>query len=171
MAPSPRWASRWRKASQTAWPRIDRLYLPDPVYQGGKVSRSSGAMPSARLSAGTGSPIFAERAVAVRLEHDQQPAREGVQGRQRRGDLVGIVREIVDDGDAAACADQSRDGARRPVEAGRARAAASASGRPSARAAASAASALEALWRPGTCRRTDGAAVALEREATPSGSS
>ena len=47
-----------------------------------------------------------ERAIAMRLEHDQQPAGLGGQGCQRRGDLVGIVREIVDDGHAAGRADR-----------------------------------------------------------------
>ena len=43
-----------------------------------------------------------ERAVAVRLEHDQQPPGLRGQRRQRRLDLVGVVREIVDHGHAAA---------------------------------------------------------------------
>ena len=46
-----------------------------------------------------------ERAVAMRLEHHQQSALARGQGRQRRRDLVRIVREIVDHGDAVRGAD------------------------------------------------------------------
>jgi hypothetical protein len=69
------------------------------------------------------------------------------QRRQRRGDLVGIVREIVDHRDAAGGADRLQP-ALQAFEAAERRAR-SASGTPSARAAASAASALDALCRPG----------------------
>ncbi|MNT55627.1 hypothetical protein D3C72_1928750 [compost metagenome] len=41
-----------------------------------------------------------QRSEAVRLEQDQQPPVKGVQGLQRGGDLVGVVGEVVDDGDA-----------------------------------------------------------------------
>ena len=46
-----------------------------------------------------------QRAEAVRLEHDQQAAGEGVQRGERGGDLVRVVREIVDDGDVVGFAD------------------------------------------------------------------
>ena len=46
-----------------------------------------------------------QRAEAVRLEHDQQTAWEGVQRVERGGDLIGVVAEIVDDGDATRFAD------------------------------------------------------------------
>ena len=42
----------------------------------------------------------------MRLEHDQQPPGLRAKRRQRRGDLVGIMREIVDDRDAAGLADR-----------------------------------------------------------------
>ena len=46
-------------------------------------------------------PHQLQRAEPVRLEQDQQPAVEGVQRLQRGGDLVRVVGEIIDDGDAA----------------------------------------------------------------------
>ena len=46
-----------------------------------------------------------ERTVAMGLEEEQQAAGEGVEGLQRGGDLVGVVGEVVDDGDAASLAD------------------------------------------------------------------
>ena len=52
------------------------------------------------------SPICLSGPIAVRLEHDQQAAGEGVQRRERGGDLVRVVPEIVDHGDAARRADR-----------------------------------------------------------------
>src|SRR5690606_16844785 len=47
-----------------------------------------------------------ERPEAVRLEQDQKPAVEGVQGLEGGGDLVRVVGEVVDDGDAVRGPDQ-----------------------------------------------------------------
>ena len=41
----------------------------------------------------------------MRLKQDQQPAVEGVQGLQRGRDLVGVMGEVVDDGDVAGRSD------------------------------------------------------------------
>ena len=64
---------------------------------------------SAAISGGEGGDQLVlhrpERAVAVRLEEEQQPAGEGVEGAQGGGDLVGIVPEIVDHRDAVRLAD------------------------------------------------------------------
>ena len=61
-------------------------------------------MPSAKVC-GQLVAHLGERAVAVRLEHDQQPPGLRGQRGERRGDLVGVVAEIVDHGDAAGGAD------------------------------------------------------------------
>src|SRR3546814_6089200 len=53
-------------------------------------------------------PHHLERPVAVRLEQDQQPTGKGVERIERGGDLVGIVPEIVDHGDAFRRADPFR---------------------------------------------------------------
>src|SRR3546814_2642199 len=54
-------------------------------------------------------PHHLERPVAVRLEQDQQPTGKGVERIERGGDLVGIVPEIVDHGDAFRRADPFQD--------------------------------------------------------------
>src|SRR6185503_5027326 len=57
-----------------------------------------------------------QRAVAVRLEHDEEAAWLGAERRQSRIDLVRVVGEVVDDGDAAGFAD-GLEPAPKPLEA------------------------------------------------------
>ena len=47
-----------------------------------------------------------QRPEAVRLEHDQEPTRVRAQRRHAGSDLVGVMREIVDDGHSAGFADR-----------------------------------------------------------------
>jgi hypothetical protein len=46
-----------------------------------------------------------QRPETVRLEHQKQSAREGMQRVERGGDLVGVVRKVVDHRNAARFAD------------------------------------------------------------------
>ena len=122
---------------------IDRVGQIEPVVGRHAVGEAGG-----QLLAHLG-----DRAEAVRLEHDQQPPRLRAQRRQRRVDLVGIVREIVDDGDAGRGAD-SLEPPPEPLEAAPAPTPPRRRRRRPPRRQRSRPSAFDTLCRPGTLIRT-----------------
>ncbi len=105
-------------------------------------------MPPASLP--QAAPPFSPAGITVRLEHDQHAA--GLRAKRSQAwhrFLSGFVREIVDDGHAAGSAD-SLQPSLQPFSNRAIAPTASSVRTPSARAAAIAASAFDALCRPGT---------------------